>query len=158
MRHLILSFSLLFSFQFIQAQSTDLIAGQEALVKKISKVESAKSTYSQKWAFDQEVPYRVHLTIIETDKKKGKTETMEYRFNLADLDENLVREETSRDLKSITAGTGGKQNMVEVLKDGEQENYDDEVSIYVSDSQEADVLKAMLREAIPLAKELDKQR
>lgn len=141
----------------VQAQS-ELSTRQELLAGEIGKVESAKSTFTQQWAFDQEIPYRVHLTIIETDKKKGKTETMEYRFNLADLDENLVREETKRDLKYVIAGAGGKQNMVEVMKDGEQQNYEDAVSILVSDSQEADELRDMLRTAIPLAKELDKER
>lgn len=142
----------------LQAQHTDLPQQQESLKQKIGKVENAKSTFSQQWTFDQAVPYRVQLTVIETDKKKGKTETLEYRFNLADLDENLVREETKRDLKYIVAGVGGKQNMVEVMKDGEQQNYEDAVSILVSDSQEADQLRDLLRTAIPTAKELDKQR
>ncbi|MEZ4990752.1 MAG: hypothetical protein R2824_10080 [Saprospiraceae bacterium] len=142
----------------LEAQPTELITRQELLGQQLGKVESAKSTFSQQWDFDMDVPYRVHLTIVETDKKKGKTETMEYRFNLADLDENLVREDTKRDLKYVTAGVGGKQNMVEVMKDGEQQNYDSEVSLLVSNSQEADDLREMLRTVIPLAKELDKQR
>lgn len=157
-RHFIPTLLLLCCTVWANAQSSELIDKQNALVQKVGKVESAKSNFSQQWAFDTQVPYRIHLTVVETDKKKGKAATLEYRFNLADLDENLVREETSRDLKSITAGVGGKQNMVEVFKDGNQENYSSEVSILVTDSKEADELKAMLREAIPLAKTLDKQR
>lgn len=141
-----------------KAQSEALTMQQQSLAAKVGEVENSKSTFTQEWTFEAGVPYLVKLTVTETDKKKGKSETAEYRFNLADLDENLVREETSRDLKYITAGVGGKQNMVEVFEDGEQQNYDDEVSILVSDSQAADELRDLLRTIIPMAKELDKQR
>lgn len=158
MRQIALSlFASLLCFS-MSAQSEALKQQQQSLIGKIGKVENSKSTFTQQWSFDDEVPYRVKLTVIETDKKKGKTETTEYRFNLADLDENLVREETSRDLKYITAGVGGKQNMVEVFEDGKQQNYDDEVSILVGDSQAADDLRDRLRSIIPAAKVLDKQR
>lgn len=140
------------------AQSDELKMQQESLAAKVGEVENSKSTYAQEWTFEANVPYLVKLTVTETDKKKGKSETAEYQFNLADLDENLVREETRRDLKYITAGVGGKQNMVAVVEDGEQQNYDDEVSILVSDSQAADELRDLLRTIIPIAKELDKQR
>lgn len=140
------------------AQTADLKTQQQGLSGMIGKVENAKSTFTQDWSYESEVPYRVKLTVTETDKKKGKSQTTEYAFNLADLDENLVREETRRDLKYITAGVGGKQNMIEIFEDGEQQNYDDEISILVSDSKAADELRDKLRTIIPVAKEMDRQR
>mgnify|MGYP005666497255 CR=1 FL=1 len=145
-------------FFFSQAQSTDLISLQKQITEKTGRVEDAKSNYAQRWAYDDAIPYRVTLTLIETDKKKGKSETSEYHFNLADLDPNLVREETRKDLKMITAGVAGKQKMVQVFEDGEQQNYIDEISILVPESQAADELKGLIKAVIPLAKELDKQR
>lgn len=160
MRQILISFLFLSLFTFtLTAQSgSSLEEKQQLLVQAVGKVEDSKSTYTQQWSFDGQIPYLVKLTVIETDKKKGKTETTVYRFNLADLDENLVREDTRRDLKFVTAAVGGKQNMVEVFEDGEQQNYVDEITILVNDSNEADEIREKLRSIIPDAKALDKER
>ncbi|GJM34780.1 MAG: hypothetical protein DHS20C18_37810 [Saprospiraceae bacterium] len=158
MNRFISSWLLVCSISFLQAQTNDLASIQQQITGKISRVEDAKSNYAQRWAHEQAVPYKASLTQIETDKKKGKSETLEYRFNLSDLDPNLVRQETKKDLKMVTVGVSGRQKMVQVLKDGEQQNYTEEISILVTDSKEADELKDLIRSAIPLAKELDKQR
>ncbi|PHN00861.1 hypothetical protein CRP01_39935 [Flavilitoribacter nigricans DSM 23189 = NBRC 102662] len=144
--------------QLIMAQSSELSALQQQIAAKIGPVEGARSAYTQAWSFDPATPDQVKLTVEETDKKKGKTETATYQFSLVDLDENLVRDETRRDLKFITAGIGGKQKMVDVYENGEPQNYEDEVNILVADSKAARELQELLKNAIALARSQDKTR
>ncbi|GAB3170844.1 hypothetical protein GCM10027291_22870 [Telluribacter humicola] len=79
-----------------------------------------------------------------TAKEKGTTEE-QYIFNFADLSEPSVSIETSKQVFLVEATTAGKQSLIEVRKDGEQQNYTQKLALQAPDLATAKQMQHLLR-------------
>lgn len=87
---------------------------------------------------------QVATYIHRTTKDKSVTEE-QYVFNFADLSEPSVTIEPSRLVYWVEATTAGKQPLIEVRKNGEQQNYTQKIAFQAPDLATAKQMQHLLR-------------
>ncbi|HKK77524.1 MAG TPA: hypothetical protein VJ953_20760 [Saprospiraceae bacterium] len=147
---LTLLFLSLFCFSFsLKGQKDELREKVEALQSIIQDVDTGKETYEQNLSFDEDRPYLVTFSVKEIDSK-GRTESHEYTFNLAFLEERLIRRVSSRSEMSVELKTG-REDLIFETEDGEPEGYTDEFAIRNQGVDNAREIEPLVKEIIPLA-------
>ncbi len=141
---------------FIVAQSQEFSSNIDAVSNELKKVESGKYEYSQKISVSQ--PGVVSLEINETTLKDGKTNTLNYEFNLADIDINTVRTVTEKDLINVQLFAGKKQNLLKLTENGEKISYKNEIFLYAADIENGRTIEELIETAIPLAEKITENR
>ncbi|MAZ71984.1 MAG: hypothetical protein CMC70_02445 [Flavobacteriaceae bacterium] len=155
MKKYILLLSLL-STSVLFAQSQEFSAKIDALGNELKKVESGKYEYSQKISVSQ--PGVVSLEINETALKDGDTKTLNYQFNLADIDINTVRTITEKDVINVQVFAGKKQDLLKLTENGEKISYENEIFLYASDIENGRAIEELIEAAIPLAEKITENR
>ncbi|MFN0013566.1 MAG: hypothetical protein ACKVU2_03380 [Saprospiraceae bacterium] len=90
------------------------------------------------------------LLEIKTETKNG-SKTQQFRFSLADLMEQRVLYKVSGDKVVLNADTRRNLTLVHVRENEEQKNYDNSISLFCNDPDDAKRIMLVLRKAIPLA-------
>ncbi|MEQ1747114.1 MAG: hypothetical protein ABMA02_16915, partial [Saprospiraceae bacterium] len=90
------------------------------------------------------------LLDIKTETKNG-SKTQQFRFSLADLMEQRVLYKISGDKVVLNADTRRDLKLVHVRENEEQKNYDNSISLFCNDPDDAKRIMLVLRKAIPLA-------
>lgn len=147
---LLLFFSLFFP-TYSGAQPGGLEEMLASLSGLVREVQAGKDRFEQELLASETAPYRLELRVAEIDAK-GRATLVEYQLNLALLDPNLVRWEDGRDRIQVQLRSG-REPVIKVLKDGEMDGYDNEAAILATDIDNAREMEALLKQAIPLAKE-----
>ena len=120
------------------------------LSKNITKSFRGNTEYEQTFSYDAGKPYLVSLVRKSTDNK-GNEVTEEYTMNLSDIDPLKTSLNVSGKDLLVKLPVKSSDNYIAVDKNSEQQNYDDELVIYIPDIELArDVLLAF-KYAIPLA-------
>ena len=106
----------------------------------VKEVAIGDDVYQQKFEVEEENNCIVLLEI--TDVSKG--EIVVYKFNLIDINPMKVEFETSGDEVQVNLTTMGGNDLIEVIENGETDDFDDEISIWANDVEEArDISKAI---------------
>lgn len=124
----------------------------DELAVMLEHVELGKDRYTQKLTYQLEKPYKVIYKTIITDAK-GRSEEQIFDLNLADIDENLVRWESSKKQIEVNLKTKRSTKTIKVFEDGEQPNYENEFSIIAVDIDNARAIEEKLKKIIPIAQE-----
>lgn len=138
------------------AQTEEFTAKIDALANELNNVESGKYEYSQKIEVRQ--PGVVSLEINKTALKDGKTNTLNYEFNLADIDINTVRTVTEKDVINVQLFAGKKQDLLKRTENGEKISYENEIFLYATDIENGRIIEELLEAAIPLAEKITENR
>jgi hypothetical protein len=141
---------------FLSAQN-ELSTVLEQLQQTISNVSAEKATYTQKWSYDPDRPYSIQFFLEEVDSK-GRADTETYFFNLSDINDNSLRYRTQRDLILVEVKTSANQKFLKKMEDGEFRAYESSFMLVASDVDNARAMIDLMKEAIPLAIELMKDR
>jgi|GEM_PF-3563505 len=130
----------------------ELPSSLNAFADELTTVEAGKYSYTQELSFDPEKPYHLMLR-VNKEGKKGE-EQMQYSLNLADLNTRLITWKPKGDIMEFKIQTTNRQKFIEVLKDGEADDYVNEVTIYANSSDNARAMQDLLKNCITLAKPL----
>lgn len=133
------------------AQVAELKSQVAALEKALTGVQSGSKGYEQKISFIE--PAVVRYSYDETDSKGNRT-NFAYEFNLADIDPYAVREQTQKDLISVTISARNKQKLIKAFKNEAVQPYDAQTAIIARDIDNARVIADIVKKAIPLAEKV----
>ena len=148
----ILSLLCLFSTT-INAESSNLKNVLKQTAEKISTVEDKKYRYEQTLTWNENRPYKVVFETVRTGSKGGPlTET--YHFNLADFDVNSIRWKNERDKINVTLTADNRLKSIQYFKEGEMQNYTDNVQIIAVDVDNAKEIEGLLKSTIADAKKM----
>ena len=136
----------------LNAQVRTLSEMLDSLRHQMIEVEAGKETYGHDLTYDSEKPYSVTLRVRET-KKRG-TEEWRYDFNLVDLNPRVLNWDAKGDVIYFKVPTLKKQKYIEVEKDGNRENYVNELRFYANSADDARLIEKYLKACIELAKPL----
>ncbi len=128
----------------------DLSSDVEQLKSSLKDVITDKYTRNQKFETAADVPYILDYELTEITQK-GKSSQEKIRFNLADIDENLVRRQASGSDMIISLKARNQQKLFQEFENGLPDNYVSEFQIYVNDIDEARIIMDLLKKLIPLA-------
>lgn len=153
--------TLVYLIFFFSSISLTGILAQETLNSKlktlkgyIQKVEASEDSYIQSIQWDEQKPYKITLNVEAIDKK-GDSEENIYELSLRDLDANTIRAVADKDLMVVRMYIKKRQDLIKVLKDGEQQKYQEEVELLATDADNGESIESTLKEAIKLAEELE---
>ena len=141
----------LFSTLSLKAQTDDFSNIVNELNESVQEVSTKKYTYEQEIKIKE--PGVLSLIIGQVDTKGSRTEFI-YEFNLSDMDPIMVREVTEREMMFVQLIVDNNQRLVTVLKNGELDSYDKIVKIYAKDIDNARNIKELIKQAIPVAKDI----
>ena len=133
------------------AQTAELRSQVSALEKAVVPVQSGSRNYDQKISFTE--PAVLRYSYDETDQKGNKV-NYAFEFNLADIDPYAVREQTQKDLISVTMAARNKQKLIKAYKNEVVQPYDAQVAIITKDIENARVVADIIKKAIPLAEKV----
>lgn len=108
------------------------------------KVSVNENSTSQNLTGDCVVTYQQNF---ENSKKNSINE---YVFNFKDLNKNSVNYETKGQEVILTVDTKGGNDFIKYTEDGEQKNFEDALTFYASEVEDAIVIKNALQEIIEL--------
>ncbi len=146
-------FILLTAFSLVSAQNFEAVLNK--ISEELSSVQSGKKEYEQ--SVESNEPGLITLHIDETDSK-GKTKSIAYEFNLADIDPNTVRAIAKHDVFTVTLSTKKKQKLIKKTVNDEKTSYVYSLNLYATDPDNGRNLVKAIKEAIPVAKKiLDKR-
>lgn len=135
------------------AQNTELIQKLEELKGMMPEVETGKYSHKQTLTFDPENPYRVTLTRVNTELKKGKEETETAEFHIGFLDKNLVKVKPGKKEMQVLFGSG-KNDLIKVTEDEKSKGYENDFYILCDDIDNARAIEKALEELIPMAEKI----
>ena len=133
------------------AQVAELKSQVSALEQTLTAVQSGSKGYEQKISFIE--PAVVRYSYDETDSKGNRT-NFAYEFNLADIDPYAVREQTQKDLISVTISARNKQKLIKAFKNEAVQPYDAQTAIIARDIDNARAIADIVKKAIPLAEKV----
>ena len=137
--------------QFSIAQVAELKSQASALESAIGTVQSGSKNYEQKVSFTE--PALIRYSYDETDQKGNKV-NYAFEFNLADIDPYAVREQTQKDLISVSVSARNKQKLIKAYKNEVVQPYDAQMAIISKDIENARAIADIIKKAIPLAEKV----
>ncbi len=141
-----LLFLCLVGFQFSAfGQDADLNSTVQKLQASVSTVASGSKTFEQK--IESPSPAVIKYSYDEVDSKGVKT-PFACEFNLSDLDQYAIRQETQKDLIFVTLTIKNKQKLAKFYKNNEPTNYDETVKIHAKDVDNARAMIEILKKGI----------
>ena len=90
------------------------------------------------------------VTYQQNFENSKKNSVNEYVFNFKDLNKNSVNYATKGQEVVLTVDTKGGNEFIKYTEDGEQKNFEDELTFYASEVEDAIVIKNALQEIIEL--------
>ena len=141
-------FTLLFAGN-AHAQSAELQSHAATLAQSVNPVQSGSRSYEQSITFSE--PAVVKYSYVEADSKGNRT-NYAFEFNLADIDPYAVREQTQKDVISVTVVARSKQKLIKSYKNDVVQSYQSQINILASDIDNGRKLAETIKAAIPLAK------
>ena len=146
-----LIFTFLLCTTLSMAQQAELKTQASALEKAIAPVQSGSKNYDQKISFTE--PALLRYSYDETDQKGNKV-NYAFELNLADIDPYAVREQTQKDLISVSVTARNKQKLIKAYKNEVVQPYDAQMAIISKDIENARVIADIIKKAIPLAEKV----
>ena len=144
-------FALLLCSTLCVAQMAELKTQASALEKAILPVQSGSKNYEQKISFTE--PALLRYSYDETDQKGNKV-NYAFELNLADIDPYAVREQTQKDLISVSVTARNKQKLIKAYKNDVVQPYDAQMAIISKDIENARAIADIIKKAIPLAEKV----
>lgn len=141
---------LLIGSQLSAQNSLPALVGQ--IAAELQRISDDKTTIAQTFHADGQKPYRVTFTRTVTDAK-GKSNEEKYMFNLADVDKNSVRWESSKKALTLNFRINRNQKFIQTFKNGASNGFTDDLSFLAKGIDNARALKTLFEQAIPLAVE-----
>jgi len=132
-------------------QSDELAAMTADLQAAVGTVRTSSRTYEPKISFID--PAGIQYAFDEIDSKGNSTSYL-YEFNVADIDPYAVREQTQKDLITVTLAVRNKQKLVKVYKNGEVQSYQEQALIHANDIDNARRISEIIKKAIPAAEKV----
>ncbi len=143
-------------FWLLQVPFLPLAQDIAPLAKELSTVETAKFTHRQVLKDFGEGLF--NYSLISVDSKGRETET-QYNFSFSDIDINTVRALTKKDLILVQLLVSGKQNLIQVVKDGGNKiSFTNEFNFLAFDSKNSHQLVTLIKEIIPISNDLEENR
>jgi hypothetical protein len=144
---------LLISFVEVNAsaQVAELQGQVSALGQMLQQVQSGSKSYDQKIVFVE--PAAVRYSYDETDQKGNKA-SYAVEFNLADIDPYAVREQTQKDVISVTVVVRNKEKLIKAYKNELVQPYDAQIAILAKDIDNGRAIVDIIKKAIPLAEKV----
>lgn len=150
MKYLLKSVLLLLSISSL-AQQAELNAIVADIKSNLVEVQTGDETYTHELEL---LEYSIlKYTLAEVDEKGNKKE-YSYEFNIADLDPYVVREETKKDIIYLSLTIDNRQKFIKKYENGEVKGYVESMLIVTESIDNARALKTLVKEAIPMAKEV----
>lgn len=134
----------------VQVNLNDLSSLVKWLSQEVKTVTLGDARYIQTLTKDGRDD-QILLEIKTETKSGGKVE--QFRFSLADLMEQRVLYKISGDKVVLTADTRRNLKLIHIRENEAQKNYDNSISLYCNDPDDAKRIMLVLRKAIPLATE-----
>lgn len=144
-----LLFSVLSFVAIIHLHAQDLPSALQSFADELTIVETGKFSYDQTIAFDEDKPYNLRIQVSKEGKKGS--EEVQYAVNLADLNTRLISWKAKGDVMEVKMQTKKRQKFIEVLKDGELDNYVSELVLYATSADNARAMEEKLIQCIKLA-------
>lgn len=135
----------------LSAQPDQLNALQRNVVEQLQTVEDKKFSYDQSWAWDEKKPYSVTFKMTKTNQK-GDSESMTYRFNLADFNKNAIKWSEEKDKIVVVMTTDSKEKVIQVFKEDQMQKYINQIELVGFDLDNAKALEESLELLIEPAK------
>jgi hypothetical protein len=129
----------------VVAQTAEVSAAATKLQQTVTTVQSGSKTYTPKIEFV--APAVIKYYSEEADQKGNKVNFV-YEFNLSDLDQYAIREQTQKDLIQVVLAVKAKQKLVKVTKNDEVQPYEEEVKIFSKDIENARAISDIVKKAI----------
>jgi len=145
---LLLTLCAMLLFGFIlnvgRAQQMQIDSLTNALNESIKTVQTSKYIYEQKIESPQSCILKYSVTNIDN---KGKTTNNVYELNIADIDPNIVRQQTSGDMIYVQIVMDKNQKMIKVSKNGKLQPYISSIKIIAEDINNARHLRDLIKKA-----------
>ncbi|SDK31259.1 hypothetical protein SAMN05421823_102421 [Catalinimonas alkaloidigena] len=130
---------------------TELAPLRQWITDQVQNVEAGDATYKQALSPEEGHAARGVLT-RQKSTSKGLEDEERYEWNFGDLHEPSVTMKVSGKLISVKANIRQNKKFVRREEGGELKGFDDEISLYAADADQAQVLVQGLRDLIPLAR------
>ena len=147
----LLVFILVLGAQLAEAQDESFETLIAKLQTVIGKVQTSSKTLEQKLELVEFSSVRYSYDEID---QKGVKVPHTSEFNFADIDPYAVRQVTQKDVLMIVLAVKNKQKLAKITKAGESEPYDEQVSIYATDVDNARVILELAKKCIPPAEKI----
>lgn len=121
--------------------------------QQVVTVETQKYRYEQSLEYATDRPWRITVSIDKSNLKNGKGETNSYTFNLGDLDIRTLNYQTDKDEQIVVLKCPKRKTLIKVVDDEEETEYDDALTLWSPEIDNAKALRDLLRAAIPLAQD-----
>ncbi len=129
-----------------------LVVELQSINDLLTEIDNGKETITQELVYDENTPFDIQLVQKTTKQKDGKEKEEVYLFNLGLMAADNVELKTSKkELSVILKSKRGK--FVNLITDGKDKGYGNEVKIYFDDIDVAREVKELLESAIPSAAE-----
>lgn len=130
---------------------SSLGAGLEQLQKELREVDLGSKTIGQ----TIESTCITTATFNTTDSK-GKQKQEVLKFNFSDILEQSIEPDVSGKEISVEAIIKGKEKLIAVTEDGEQQNFSNKLEFYAADAENAKQLQALLKQLVGACEESQK--
>ncbi|SNT12839.1 hypothetical protein SAMN05421640_2405 [Ekhidna lutea] len=117
----------------------------------LHEVQTKNENYTHELSFVNHSVLRYTLTEID---KRGQSTVLVSEFNVADLDPYALREETRQDIIHLNLTVENSQRFIKKYENGEVDGYESNLLIVAQDIDNARTIKELIKQAIPLAKEI----
>lgn len=117
----------------------------------IKPVQTSKEEVEQNIEWIEKSLIRYSFVATST---KGKKREASFEFNVADLDEYLVREETKKDAIYLNIVIDNEEKFIKEYSNGVVKGYSNSFTILTSDIDNARTLKELFKQAIPVAQKI----
>ncbi|MEO9482062.1 MAG: hypothetical protein ABJG47_01365 [Ekhidna sp.] len=121
------------------------------LTEHVVNAESSGKTYNQTLALQDNFPGSFRLIQTEITSKSSKEK--QYTFNLSDVNVNSLKFSISGSSFSLDFETKRKQKIINLIE-SDARKFDNRISIYTNNVEEARDLKNILKRSVPLAEKL----
>ena len=148
-----LFFSLIILWGGLRAQT------YEELVSRLSDLLQPVTAGTKEYEQNLEMSDKGNLryTLVQTDNK-GKTKTVVYEFNFADMDPHTVRAAAQRDVISVSVSADKLQKLILKNYDDDKIAYVTKLNFYATDMENGRRIAETVKQLIPLSRKLIERR
>jgi len=139
---------LIFVRPFSVTAQTSVIEVIDGIIEQIGHVDLAKISYYQKLHHFSGKSIGSFQLDVTTETSKGKSESLRYIFDLADVDPNSVVRKMDKKAIAVNLGIHKLQPFIMVMKDDQIVGYESSIRIVVEDAESAKSLAYRFTRAI----------
>lgn len=126
-----------------------------AINEELKEVELKKSTTQQSISADDKGTIIYKRT---EQKNNGKSFEMEYNFSIHDINALSIRKFTERDLMYVALNTNGYNPFIKYSEGNDIVDYQNKMSIFAENAENAEKIVALLKEAVKQGKEIKQNK